>query len=134
MLNRSFPIGDAEVEVARVIQDLNVIVAEVDNGALVHLEDPNYALLGRATATIKSLLGRVLARDLAGDLAGHSHAAAAAAAATTTADHLLQVQVPSNEEDWMPWDNLYVQEFEEDFWANLAEHPFLTGFGSDAAQ
>jgi hypothetical protein len=28
--------------------------------------------------------------------------------------------------DWNLWDNQHLQDFEVDFWLNLAEHPFLT--------
>ncbi|KAF2138152.1 uncharacterized protein K452DRAFT_235039 [Aplosporella prunicola CBS 121167] len=56
LLDKSF--GESQV-----IQDLSVLVAEVNKGALVHIEDPNYALLSRAAQTIKNLLDKVLSND-----------------------------------------------------------------------
>lgn len=96
-----------------MIQDLNVLVAVVDTGVLIHPIDPNYALLSRATLTIKSLLRRLLSRD-----ARHLP--------PPPQDPLLQNTAAIPPADWNLWDNQHLQDFEVDFWLNLAEHPFLT--------
>lgn len=114
LLNQSFATGRTKVPVMKCFQDLSVLVTEVETGALVDLEDPNYPLLTKATRTIKTILNRTLLNTTANtpqippepDL--HSDA----------------FPVP-NEEDWAPWQNPDNWEFETDFWTNLAEHPIF---------
>lgn len=96
-----------------MIQDLNVLVAVVETGVFIHPIDPNYALLSRATLTIKSLLRRLLARDTRQP------------APLAETDTLVQGTAPITPETWNIWDNQHLQDFEVDFWLNLAEHPFL---------
>lgn len=96
-----------------MIQDLNVLVAVVDTGVLIHPIDPNYALLSRATLTIKSLLRRLLTRD------------SRQLPAPSESDPLLPHQTTPTPANWNLWDNQHLQDFEVDFWLNLAEHPFL---------
>lgn len=114
LLNQSFPSNNDEITLAKVLQDLNVLVAEVEAGALVHLEDPNYALLARATLTIKSILNRLLPGDIS------KNATIQWEAHVTSQDQAIHT-----DEEWVPWDNRSLQDFEVDFWLNLAEHPFL---------
>ncbi|KAF1979251.1 hypothetical protein BU23DRAFT_576901 [Bimuria novae-zelandiae CBS 107.79] len=99
---------------AQMIQDLNVLVAVVDAGVWIHPIDANYALLSRATLTIKSLLRRLLIKD-ARQLPGP----------VETNPSLSDLAAPSSA-NWNLWDNQHLQDFEVDFWLNLAEHPFLT--------
>lgn len=96
-----------------MIQDLNVLVAVVETGVFIHPIDPNYALLSRATLTIKSLLKRLLTRDTRQP------------AQVTETDTLVQDPAGVTPETWNIWDNQHLQDFEVDFWLNLAEHPFL---------
>ncbi|KAF2112247.1 hypothetical protein BDV96DRAFT_497984 [Lophiotrema nucula] len=119
LINRSFPEVDGDISATKAVQDLSVLVAQVETGALVHVDDPNHALLTKATVTIKSLLNRLLSAQLAKpppDLAAN---------ASLPLDPLLHT-----EGDWIPWDTQNWQDFEVDFWSNLAEHPFLTGPGA----
>lgn len=96
---------------ADVVQNLNVLVAEVETGAFVHFEHPNYALLARAAQTIKDVLSRVLCGEFSSNL---------------VASEAIAQTFPAGRVDWMPdsWD------FEIDFWRNLAEHPTLVGVDS----
>lgn len=114
LLNRSFTANDGEFSVSRVIQDLSVLVAEVEAGALVHVEDPNYALLAGATQTIKSLLDRIMSDDLT------RHPAVPA-----PPDPLSLSPTVNGNDDWSLWESHNLQDFEVDFWLNLAEHPSL---------
>lgn len=97
-----------------MIQDLNVLVAVVETGVLIHPIDPNYALLSRATLTIKSLLRRLLTRDTR------------QLPAPPETGSLLPNPTTLAPPTWNLWDNQHLQDFEVDFWLNLAEHPFLT--------
>lgn len=108
---------------AQVIQDLNVLVALVDTGVFIHPIDPNYALLSRATLTIKSLLRRLLAKD------DHTRVLAASSAALDAEPQgAVQTVGPLGAAAWHGWENhQHLQDFEVEFWLNLAEHPFLTG-------
>ena len=102
------------MEKSRIIRNLSVVVAEVEMGTLVHVEDANYAVLAGAAHTIKSLLDRLLAGKsvcLPAHLPNLS-----SQAATATADDV-----------WNPWGNNNPQDFEVDFWTTLADHPFLAG-------
>ncbi|PSN72388.1 hypothetical protein BS50DRAFT_485249 [Corynespora cassiicola Philippines] len=127
LLHLPFPVvGEAEVSVAKVIQDLHVVVAEVESGTLVREEDPNYALLSRAALTIKSLLERILSRELG---RGGGVGAGAGAGAEGAGDMGVQMPVLAGDEEWRPWDSYDLQDFEEGFWTNLAGHPFLVGGG-----
>ena len=93
-----------------------MLVAEVETGALVHLEDPNYALLSGATHTIKRLLDMVV---VSADMTSRPTSRPVREPSTPPSALL-------HEGDWMPWPNHDSWEFEMDFWLNLAEHPALT--------
>ncbi len=60
---------------AKVVRDLGIVVTSVDLGTIVRSTEPNYALLSRATNTIKKFLERIHTPD---DRMGSSSAAAAA--------------------------------------------------------
>ena len=106
--------------VAQAMQDLNVLVAHVESGALVLADEPNYALLAEATKTIKQLLAQLVT----GKLTQHRHDRTLPAAedATAAAEEL---------DAWLPWNTENENwEFELDFWQNLSEHPTLHQGGS----
>jgi hypothetical protein len=113
LLKQSTIASNSGTSKAQMIQDLNVLVAVVETGVFTHPIDPNYALLSRATLTIKSLLRRLLTRDTR-QLAN--------VAETNT---LVQDPADITPATWNIWDNQHLQDFEVDFWLNLAEHPFL---------
>lgn len=114
LLKQSPIANDSGISKAQMIQDLNVLVAVVETGVFLHPIDPNYALLSRATLTIKSLLRRLLTRDIRQQ------------PTVTETDTLLQNPSDITPGTWNLWDNQHLQDFEVDFWLNLAEHPFLT--------
>lgn len=116
LLNQPFLSNNSKISMATVIQDLNVLVAEIETGALVHLEDPNYALLASSTRTIKSLLSRLLSGELT-----------RLPSDQPVTDPSLPLPEVSSEETWSWWDDHNLQDFEIDFWADLAEHPLLVG-------
>ncbi|TKX19041.1 hypothetical protein C1H76_8932 [Elsinoe australis] len=97
----------------KVIQDLQVLVAQVETGALVRFEDSNFALLDAATRTIQNLLSRVITGRLPQGQAIES------------------LQDPTQDMSidgdglWNTWNNHELQDFEADFWTNLSEHPLL---------
>ncbi|KAF2437233.1 hypothetical protein P171DRAFT_373867 [Karstenula rhodostoma CBS 690.94] len=113
LLKQSPIASDSGTSKAQMIQDLNVLVAVVETGVFIHPIDPNYALLSRATLTIKSLLRRLLTRDNRQP------------APVTETDTLVPGPADITPETWNIWDNQHLQDFEVDFWLNLAEHPFL---------
>lgn len=88
----------------KILQDLGVFVAEVQIGTIVRPEDPNYALLSKATSTIQRFLDSF-----------HSEA----------------VQPPpeiGHEDGGDDWAGLLSQDlwdFEAGFWQSLADHPSL---------
>lgn len=100
--------------VFKAFQDLNVFAAEVEAGEFAYQELPNHAVLAEATRTIKSILGRVLFRDLESSL-------------QIAADEVPGSSADLPEQEWFPWPNQDVLDFEMNFWLNLAEHPTLAG-------
>ena len=100
-------------------------MAGVEAGALVHFEEPNYALLAEATGTIQSLLNRLVSHEITKQPLelpnGNSNASA-----PSPADDPGQI-------DWEPWDTRGFQDFEQGFWLNLAEHPFLSGMENEGS-
>lgn len=81
----------------KTIQDLNVFVAEVEIGTIIRPEDPNYALLSKATQTIQRFLDSV-----------HS-----------------KITPQSRNEDWTALLNQDLWDSEFAFWDNMAGHPSL---------
>ncbi|KAF2704996.1 hypothetical protein K504DRAFT_506464 [Pleomassaria siparia CBS 279.74] len=115
LLNSAFGGSNTEVSASKSIRDLSVLVAQVETGALVQPEDPNYALLSGAAQTIKNLLDRLITNKF-------SKQPPIQAPPPEPFAHASASYV---EEDWNSWDNQGLQEFDPDFWLNLAEHPFL---------
>ena len=95
----------------QVFQDLSVLAAQVDNGAFVPPEDPNYLLFERAIQTIKDVLSRSLA---SGEPDSHF-------------SEPLNVSI----DDWMPSIGQDSWLMDDIFWHNLAEHPLLATDGSE---
>lgn len=91
-------------------------MGEIERGTLVYIDSPNYALLARASQTIKSLLDRIL-----------TPLPSVAAMPGNQSALLLGSETMATLEDgnWGLWDNSNYQEFEINFWHNLAGHPFL---------
>lgn len=56
MLNQHPAPPCLRVSRARVLQDLAVLAAEVERGTVVKAEDPNYAILSKATQIIQRFL------------------------------------------------------------------------------
>ncbi|PIG85472.1 hypothetical protein AARAC_007070 [Aspergillus arachidicola] len=89
--------SSAQISWTRAVQDLTVFVAEIEAGSFIKQGDPNYALLSKASQTIRRFIDTV-----------HP-----------------QVTHRRVDESWTgflsqdPWD------FEYSFWENLAEHPSL---------
>ncbi|PNS15967.1 hypothetical protein CAC42_4368 [Sphaceloma murrayae] len=102
----------SSLSMSRVVQDLQVIVAQVETGALVHFQDANYALLDAATRTIKSLIDRAITGKLP-------------QRAEPTTDISTDDLPIENDPFMSTWGQHDLQDFEADFWVNLSEHPFL---------
>lgn len=105
---------------SKVFQDLNVLVAEIEAGALVHVEHPNYALLAEAMRTIKNVLSRAISNGVTAHTTSHQECGA-----------LPPSPAIDYGEDLMTWDDRDPWDFEIDFWLDLAEHPALSGFGNE---
>jgi hypothetical protein len=104
------------VSIFKVFQDLSVLVAEVEMGALIEFQDPNYPLLSGATRTIKTLLNRLISSRMTQGSANQLGPAIPSGSITV-----------QGEEDYIPWTNNGNWDFEMDFWNDLAEHPILVG-------
>ena len=98
-----------------------MLVAEVETGMLVDCDDPNYALLTGATQTIKSLLNHIMSSNFV------RHPTTQLAPDPLSLSPSLQL-----ENDWNEWERHNLQDFEADFWLNLAEHPCLTASENEA--
>lgn len=104
-----------DVDASQVFRNLSVLVAEMESGILIQAEDPNYHLLAGASSTIKRLLDRLL---FSGIEAQNSQPLSSASP---------PLPVMQDAGEWNAWDSHALQDFESDFWLNLAEHPFLLG-------
>jgi hypothetical protein len=95
---------------AKVLQNLRILVAEIQIGALSHPREPNFALLTRAAQTIENFLDSEERHDHHpnGQIATHHDAA------------------PGQMGPWASNLNLEAWDFDLGFWENLAEHPFLS--------
>lgn len=93
-----------------MLQDLSTLVAEISIGAWIQAGEPNFALFTRATQTIRSLLDSLTAWKPHTELCSS-----------------YQNETTDLTEDWNAFIDSQPWEFEMDFWANLAEHPTLTG-------
>lgn len=99
-----------QVPRARVLQDLTVLAAEVERGTVVRPEEPNYALLSKATQTIQRFLDVIHSEEMI--------------------ERAVLEQAPSQDDgqrmtqlDHDSWD------FDIGFWQGLVDHSFL--FNSD---
>lgn len=90
-------------------------MGEIERGTLVYIDSPNYALLSCAAQTIKSLLDHMLT---------HSMAATPANQPALLPDS--ETMAPLGSRVWDLWDSSNVQDFEINFWHNLADHPRLS--------
>ncbi|KAL6915360.1 hypothetical protein FSST1_006855 [Fusarium sambucinum] len=93
----------------KCIQDLNILVANLKVGAIVRAGEANFALFGRATRTMQSLLNTL-------------------ADGTSFRSQQTQNQDSDNRNlasDLNLFANLEPSDFEVDFWASLADHPGL---------
>jgi len=146
LLNQPSTLQQAGVSISRVFQDLGVLVAQVDTGALITVENPNYALMAAATRTVKSILDRlsisVATTTTATAAATQNQSNVAPIPATTSGGGggdgsdgnvgssgevgmNLEPWQPVVQEDWTPWIQQNAWDFELDFWNELAEHPIL---------
>jgi hypothetical protein len=103
---------DMAVPRSRMLQYLCVFVAEIRMGAIIQSEDPNFALFMQATETIQCLLDSAIVWNPPTDISSIN----------------LQ-RNPAFSENWDPYFHLDPWDFEQDFWANLAEHPNIANQG-----
>ena len=95
----------------------------METGALLHFEDANYELLAGAMRTIKSILDRALSSQTARDPAMEREVERTEGALTA-----------EFEDGGMPFVGQDSWDFDINFWANLAEHPFLADLSDGAAE
>ncbi|KAH8646906.1 putative Zn(II)2Cys6 transcription factor [Xylariales sp. PMI_506] len=105
----------SDVDLSKVVQNLSVLVAEMETGTLIRAHDPNYKLLSSASHTIGSLLNRILS----GKLSTIPNFQAPPSSSTPLLGTVDQSA------SWSAWESHALQDFESDFWTNLADHPFL---------
>ncbi|WAO87256.1 Hypothetical protein NCS54_00456100 [Fusarium falciforme] len=106
MLNQHHTPQCLRISRSRVLQDLAVLVAEVERGTVVKAEDPNYAILSKATQTIQRFLDFI-----------HSEQAIEAA----------PPQLSEQLHPDAPWGQQLGQDLESEFsfWQGIADHPSL---------
>lgn len=92
----------------RVWQDLTILAAEIQMGSIVRPEEPDYALLFKATSTIQSFLESSTLQQ------------------ESSATNLTAVQAPQALDDCFPMLNPDPWNLEMEFWDNLAGHPYLS--------
>ncbi|KAH6879435.1 fungal transcriptional regulatory protein, partial [Thelonectria olida] len=114
LLSQSPETRNYRINRAKVTQNLSVLVLEIETGTLVQTDDSNYGLLMGASQTIGNMLDRLLHDGIAPQTVGGPYQNASLLG--------LQSQI-----GWNPWDGATWQDFETDFWLNLAEHPFILG-------
>ncbi|KAL2689144.1 hypothetical protein Neosp_003196 [[Neocosmospora] mangrovei] len=105
MLNQSPTPPCLRISRSRVLQDLAVLVAEVERGTVVKTEDPNYAILSKATQIIQRFLDFI-----------NSEPSTEAAP-----------QLPEQVQPDAPWGQQLGQDLESEFsfWQGIADHPSL---------
>ncbi|EME45299.1 hypothetical protein DOTSEDRAFT_129045 [Dothistroma septosporum NZE10] len=117
LLNRRLGKQNGSIPVFQTIQDLGVLVAHTETGALIHVDEPNYSLLAAATGTVKSLLEKALSGAMTQPYQVGSKP-------------LAETPAPL---DWTPWTaEQGGKDFELDFWLNLADHPELSSTTTDS--
>lgn len=114
LLYNTFDRTTSDATAARTIRDLSVLLAEIESGALLQPEDPNYALLSGAARTIKDLLDRLITNKFAPHALMQPIAAALAEGPFSFVGTGLST-----------WDTQGLQDYDPAFWLNLSEHPFL---------
>ena len=114
LLYNTFDRATPDATPSRSIRDLSVLVAEIETGALLQPEDPNYALLFAAARTMKNLLDRLITNRFAAQLD-----------VPATVEAAGQRPLRYSDEELITWDTYGLQDFDPEFWLNLSEHPFL---------
>ena len=123
MLYSTFDRAAPDATPSKSIRDLSVLVAEIETGALLQPEDPNYALLSGAARTIKNLLDRLITNKFT-----------AQADTQPLIDVLAQPPLRYSDDELITWDTHGLQDFDPEFWLNLSEHPFLMTSGGGMLQ
>lgn len=113
LLYNTFDRAPSTTTPSKTIQNLSVLVAEIEAGALLQQEDPNYALLSGATSAIKNLLDRMISSKFVAQSEMH---------AIPELTELPALQV--NDGDLTTWDTQGLQDFDPGFWLNLSEQLF----------
>jgi hypothetical protein len=113
--------GDEQIAVGESLRDLAVLVAEVEKGSLVHVEDANYALLTGAIGAVKALLDRLHLVKI--DQFRPSRL-------PLEESSVRHAEEPS-ESTWDSWGLNLFQEMDGPFWHTIAEHPRILGDQSD---
>ncbi|KAH7129254.1 putative Zn(II)2Cys6 transcription factor [Dactylonectria macrodidyma] len=116
LLDQTPVLSERDINRAKIIRDLSVLIAEIETGTLVQLDDPNYKLLNGASQAIKSLLDRLLS--------GRLPSAPPCQPSDQASSSILNAQ---GHDIWSPWETMCLRDFETEFWLNLAEHPLLIG-------
>jgi hypothetical protein len=114
LLYNTFDRAAPDATPSKTIRDLSVLVAEIETGALLQPEDPNYALLSGAARTINNLLDRLI-----------SNRFTAQVDTQTITDFSIKQPLRYSDEELDMWDVHGLQDFDPAFWLNLSEHPFL---------
>lgn len=92
---------------AKVLRDLTILAAEVEQGTIVKLEDPNYAVLAQAARIIQRFLDLIHSEDQRPK----------ATAEVSLSNHV------DDDCTWMASLGPEVWDSEITFWQSLAEHP-----------
>ncbi|TVY32717.1 hypothetical protein LSUB1_G007604 [Lachnellula subtilissima] len=91
---------------AKVLQDLTILAAEVERGTVVRREEPNYALLFKATQAIQRFLDRILSEE-------STHVVA-------------QQEIPfQSDNNWLAQLDHEPRDFDFDFWEGLVDNSSL---------
>ncbi|RTE81715.1 hypothetical protein BHE90_003743 [Fusarium euwallaceae] len=107
MLNQNPTPSCLRISRSRVLQDLAVLVAEVERGTVVKAEDPNYAILSKATQIIQRFLDFINSEQ-----------------GMETIPQLPEQQLQQPD---APWGQQLGQDLESEFsfWQGIADHPSL---------
>ncbi|GLB11588.1 hypothetical protein AtubIFM57258_008458 [Aspergillus tubingensis] len=117
LVKRSFAIQSFTTSFSKIFQELSILAAEIERGTLVYIDSPNYALLARATQTIKAILDRMMTPSSDNTMVASDNQIEHPAAS--------EQRETLDDGSWWLWDNTNLQEFELSFWHNLAGHPSL---------
>lgn len=114
LLHNTIGHGGSAGIASKAVRNLSVLVVEVESGALAQREDPNHALLTGAVQTINNLLDRILKKKFTQE-----------ETVRLPISPLDVTLVADAQEDWSTFDVNRLQDFDPEFWVNLADHPFL---------